>query len=123
MLDRAVVYDTRDPLQRGRLRVRIPTKTGQHITGWIWPVVTSGYLVLPNPGDQVWVSYESGDEDFPVWLGKIQVTKAYKQGTSNLGDLSALLKRVADLEKAVTDLGQAVANLTQSKANVGHTHR
>ena len=68
MLDRAVVHDNRDPQGRGRLRVRIPNKTGTGVTGWIWPVVGSGYLVLPSPGDQVWVTYESGDEDFPVWL-------------------------------------------------------
>lgn len=115
MLERAVVYDTRDPLKKGRLRVRIPGKTGQHATGWIWPVVTSGYIVTPEPGDQVWIAYESGDEDFPVWLGRISVATTYKQGSRNLGNIAELLQRVSDLE-------DALANLQQSKADVSHSH-
>ena len=122
MLDRAVVHDTRDPLKRGRIRVRIPTKTGQNVTGWIWPVVTSGYILTPNAGDQVWVTYESGDEDYPVWLGRIEPAKSYKEGTRNLGDISILLRRVKDLEKAVEDLQDEVERLEEAKANVGHDH-
>ena len=129
MLERAVVHDTRDPQKKGRLRVRIPNKTGQEVTGWIWPVVTSGFLVLPSPGDQVWVTYESGDEDFPVWLGRIAVAKTYREDNTNLGNVSLLLKRVKDLEKdvsdlqeAVSDLESAVAQLQTGKANVGHSH-
>lgn len=122
MLDRAVVHDNRDPQNRGRLRVRIPSKTGTGVTGWIWPVVTGGFLVLPRPGDQVWVTYESGDEDFPVWLGKISVTKSYRQANTEVGDVSSLLRRVAELESDLASLQDAVESLAASKANISHTH-
>ena len=122
MVDRAVVHDNRDPQKRGRLRVRIPSKTGNSVTGWIWPVVTGGYLVIPSPGDQVWVPYESGGDDFPVWLGKIESTKSYSQSGTDLGDVSALIQRISDLEADVADLQEAVDTLASSKANVSHTH-
>lgn len=122
MVDRAVVHDNRDPQNRGRLRVRIPNKTGTGVTGWIWPVVSGGYLVLPSPGEQVWVTYESGDEDFPVWLGKIAVTTSYRRSSTDLGNVSLLLQRVSELEKDLADLQNAVTVLASSKANTSHTH-
>ena len=69
-MDRAIVVDNRDPSHRGRLKVQIPTQTGSSSTDWIWPVVTSDPLLLPKPGEQVWVDYEGGDTDFPIWVGK-----------------------------------------------------
>jgi phage baseplate assembly protein gpV len=67
---RAIVADNRDPAERGRIKVIIPSVTGTAISEWIWPVVSAGYWVLPDPGKQVWVMFENGDQDAPVWLGR-----------------------------------------------------
>jgi hypothetical protein len=67
---RAIVADNRDPAERGRIKVMIPSITGTAISEWVWPVVTGGYLFIPEPGEQVWVMFENGDQDVPVWLGK-----------------------------------------------------
>jgi hypothetical protein len=112
---RAVVRDNRDPQKKGRIRVTIPQVMGKKPTDWIWPVVSSGFLVLPKAGDQVWVAFEGGDEDVPVWVGKTATTTSYKSGNVNVGDVSALLERVKELE-------DRVSALESGKANVGHSH-
>lgn len=130
MLDRAVVHDNRDPSKRGRLRVRIPTQSGSEITDWVWPVVPSGFLVLPKAGEQVWVTYESGDKDFPVWIGKVATTTSYKNSAGrDLKNASLLLERLRTLEEKVkvledkvADLEDEVTNLWAQKASVSHSH-
>lgn len=122
MLDRAIVQDNRDPKGLGRLQVTIPAQTGSHRTGWIWPIVSSGFLVIPDPGEQVWVTYESGDANYPVWLGKISTTSAYRKDGRSLGSVRDLLERLSTAEEAVLALQQAVADLYATKADVGHTH-
>jgi hypothetical protein len=76
----------------------IPAVTGQAISEWIWPVVSSGYWVLPDPGSQVWVLFENGDYDAPVWIGKTQQTPEY-----------ALLERIQELEDRVAALESAIS--------------
>lgn len=122
-MDRAIVTDARDPSKRGRLKVQIPSKTGKKSTGWIWPVVSSGFLVLPKPGDQVWVLYEGGDDKYPVWLGKALVTKSYKNPSGrDLKNVSLLLERLRTLEEKVEELENEVQRLDETKASVAHSH-
>jgi hypothetical protein len=69
---RGVVVNNDDPEQRSRLLVRVPSLTGDAVVGWVWPClppVAPEDLVLPEPGDGVWVMYEAGDPDYPIWLG------------------------------------------------------
>jgi hypothetical protein len=122
-MDRAIVVDARDPSKRGRIKVQIPTKTGKKATDWIWPVVASGFSVLPKPGEQVWVLYEGGDENYPVWLGKTQTTTSYKNSAGrDLKNVSLLLERLRTLEEKVKALEDEVVRLENSKANVSHGH-
>lgn len=97
MIYRAIVADVRDPSDRGRIKVMIPALTGQSISEWIWPIVPNGYLVLPTPGDQVWVLFENGDRDVPVWIGG-----AHPKPEADV------LNRLADLEQRLSTLEQAV---------------
>jgi len=55
----------------------IPAVSGNAITDWVWPVVGSGYLVVPDAGEQVWVTHENGDKDFPVWIGMTKINDEY----------------------------------------------
>jgi hypothetical protein len=111
-MDRAIVRDNRDPSKKGRLKVQIPRLTGKGSTDWIWPSVSSGFLVLPNPGDQVWVDYEGGDTNFPVWVGKTQVTKQYKNDAGKgVGDVSQILERLTDIEKKLKEMDTSLKAL------------
>ncbi len=62
-----------DPLRKGRLLVKVPAILGQ--TGvWAMPCVPYagdqvGFYSLPEPGAGVWVEFEGGNLNFPIWTG------------------------------------------------------
>lgn len=69
---RAQVVDRDDPEGRGRINVEVPTLTagpGGQVTGWAMACLPPGYLALPDVGDTVWVEFEEGDIDRPLWTG------------------------------------------------------
>jgi uncharacterized protein involved in type VI secretion and phage assembly len=73
---RGLVVDNADPAHLGRLRVRIPSLLGPDVvTGWATPCVpfggsaAQGLLFIPDAGAGVWVEFEEGDLEFPVWVG------------------------------------------------------
>ena len=69
---RAVVRRTNDPEGKNRIVVVCPAVAGAHAElGWAMPVLPVGTAVvsLPQPGDPVWIMFEHGSVDSPVWLG------------------------------------------------------
>jgi uncharacterized protein involved in type VI secretion and phage assembly len=68
---RAVVTDTEDPLQRGRVQVEIPSASGEE-RAWA-PIViqTRTSPLAPEPGDEVVVAFEAGDPTRPFVLGML----------------------------------------------------
>lgn len=71
---RGTVVDDRDPLQTGRIQVTVPDVFGGGTSSWAMPCVPvagpqSGVFVLPTVGSGVWVEFEQGDPDFPIWVG------------------------------------------------------
>ncbi|HEX8354678.1 MAG TPA: phage baseplate assembly protein V, partial [Pyrinomonadaceae bacterium] len=73
---RGVVVDNADPENRGRLKVRVPAVFGgEVVTGWAMPCAPygggpdRGLFFVPEVDDGVWVEFEMGDVDYPVWVG------------------------------------------------------
>ena len=67
---RGVVQNNKDPLNQRRLQVLVPQATGAEVTDWVWPVEPHGiHTAPPKVGQGVWVSYISGDSEYPVWIG------------------------------------------------------
>lgn len=67
---KGIVVDNNDPQNRGRLRIQIPRVTGkQHDSNWALPCLPPGSYVIPNPGTGVWVEFEEGNPDKPIWSG------------------------------------------------------
>jgi len=93
-LFRAIVRDTRDPQAEGKIKVQIPAISGESITDWVYPLINAGYIVKPAVGSQVWIAFEAGDVDFPVWLGSTKQNAAY----------ATLVERVVSLEEQVADI-------------------
>jgi hypothetical protein len=67
---RGVVVDNKDPLKKGRLRLRIPQVLGNTVTEWAWAVHQQDVATKPIPlKTPVWAMFEGGDPSFPMWIG------------------------------------------------------
>jgi Type VI secretion system/phage-baseplate injector OB domain len=71
---RGVVASNVDPLHQGRLQVVVPSVLGNSHQSWAMPCVPYagnkvGLYVLPSPGTNIWVEFEAGDPDAPIWSG------------------------------------------------------
>jgi len=73
---RGTVIDNEDPSRLGRVKVSVPSVLGQDVvTGWATPCVPyggvagQGLLFVPERGARVWVEFEEGDLEFPIWVG------------------------------------------------------
>jgi uncharacterized protein involved in type VI secretion and phage assembly len=71
---RGIVTDNRDPLMQGRIRARVPTVLGHQETGWALPCVPYGgnrvgFFFIPPIDANVWIEFENGDPDYPIWVG------------------------------------------------------
>jgi uncharacterized protein involved in type VI secretion and phage assembly len=71
---RGMVLVNVDPMQMGRLLVQVPDISGLLPSSWAMPCfpVTGkqmGMWVLPAIGAGVWVEFEQGDPDYPIWTG------------------------------------------------------
>lgn len=68
---RGVVVDTRDPLNKNRVRLQVPQVLSNQTTGWAWPIVSVANTAVftPSVGDGVFVTFEGGDPSFPLWSG------------------------------------------------------
>jgi hypothetical protein len=71
---RGTVLNNVDPLQMGRLMVIVPDVSSLIPTSWAMPCAPVGgpqigFFALPPIGAGVWVEFEGGDPDFPIWTG------------------------------------------------------
>jgi len=71
---RGMVINNVDPMQMGRLMVQVPDIAGLFPSTWAMPcfAVTGkqmGLWTLPQIGAGVWVEFEQGDRDYPIWVG------------------------------------------------------
>lgn len=69
-IHRAVVVNKNDPLAKSRLQVQVPSVLGSS-TVWALPCQPAGNVTLPDAGQGVWVIFEEGNPDMPVWVGVI----------------------------------------------------
>jgi len=68
---RGVVVNNKDPEQQRRVMVNVPQLMAEgDKSGWAWPQENSSVKVaVPEIGEGVWVSFEGGDPDYPIWTG------------------------------------------------------
>jgi uncharacterized protein involved in type VI secretion and phage assembly len=71
---RGFVADNEDPEFLGRLKLKVPQIYGEDEVPdyWAWSKGIYagnqvGFFAIPNIDDGVWVSFENGDPNYPVW--------------------------------------------------------
>ncbi len=77
---RGTVVNNLDPMRMGRLQVSCPHVFGPNVLAWAMPCVPfagnlEGFYMLPLPGSNVWVEFEAGDPDRPIWTGCFWTTQ------------------------------------------------
>ena len=71
---RGTVTDIQDPMMKGRIRARVSDVMGDKESGWALPCFPfagsgMGFFGLPKVGAGVWIEFEHGDPDYPIWVG------------------------------------------------------
>jgi uncharacterized protein involved in type VI secretion and phage assembly len=71
---RATVLDNNDPMKMGRLSVQVPDVSNVQPSTWALPCAPfagnqSGSVAVPPIGASVWVEFEQGNSDYPIWSG------------------------------------------------------
>jgi hypothetical protein len=71
---RGKVENNLDPLQQGRLQVSCPAVLGDGSLSWAMPCVPFagpgvGLFLIPPLEANVWVEFEGGNVDYPIWSG------------------------------------------------------
>jgi uncharacterized protein involved in type VI secretion and phage assembly len=71
---RGTVVNNVDPLQIGRIMALVPDAGGITPSSWAMPCVPlagkqMGTFMVPQIGAGVWIQFEAGDPDRPVWTG------------------------------------------------------
>ncbi len=115
---RGFVVDNVDPENLGRLRVTVPSVLGPEVvTGWASPCmpfggdVNQGFLFIPENGSGVWIEFEEGDLEFPIWVGTFW----------SKPDDEAELPKPNDVEGAEEDAVQDPITRKIIKTLKGHT--
>ena len=71
---RGKVENNVDPNQLGRIQVSVPAVLGDGRLSWAMPCVPYagsgvGFFMIPPNSANIWVEFEGGDLDHPIWTG------------------------------------------------------
>jgi uncharacterized protein involved in type VI secretion and phage assembly len=71
---RGTVINNVDPLFIGRIQAMVPDVAGFIPSSWAMPCVpvagiNMGLFTVPPIGAGVWIEFEHGDPDYPIWVG------------------------------------------------------
>jgi len=71
---RGKVAANKDPLNLGRIQVSVPAIFGEGRQSWALPCTPYagkdvGFFTIPPVDANVWVEFEGGDPDYPIWSG------------------------------------------------------
>ncbi|HTN49235.1 MAG TPA: phage baseplate assembly protein V [Burkholderiaceae bacterium] len=71
---RGIVTDVDDPENLCRIRARVDSVLDGEETGWAMPAAPfagdgHGFVMLPAVGSGVWIEFEAGNLDLPIWSG------------------------------------------------------
>lgn len=71
---RGTVINNFDPEGRARIQVQVADVSPIPLINWALPCapvggLRNGFVAVPNIGSGVWIEFEQGDPDYPIWTG------------------------------------------------------
>ena len=123
---RGVVTSIDDPKKMGRIKARVPAVTEDYETPWCLPCLPfiGNFKFNPSIGDCVWVEFERGKIDYPIWCGMwlpegkdkldnlVITTKdgsiSFKDGEVSLTNNSGKSLNVSDIFKNFDDMAKDI---------------
>ena len=101
---RGKVENNIDPMQLGRVQVSVPAVLGEGSMSWAMPCVPYagpgvGFFAIPPVDANIWVEFEGGDPDYPIWSGCFW----------GVGEVPAL-PAIAEMKVLKTDMGTITLN-------------
>jgi hypothetical protein len=117
---RGTVFQNVDPEQRGRLQALVPDVLGVIPSSWAEPCVPlagptgppMGVYLVPPIGAGVWVEFEHGDPDKPIWVGcrwGLQSDIPLAALAGNPADPSIVIQSLLQNAIIISDLPPSVA--------------
>ena len=126
---RASVINNVDPMMKGRIQVQVADVHGLTPSSWAMPCVPvagqqSGVWAVPAVGAGVWVEFEQGDPDHPVWTGGFWGSVAEVPALAQAGlpaSPSIVLQTLGQTSLSLSDAPGAVGGIllkTRSGASI-----
>jgi hypothetical protein len=121
---RGYVADVADPENQGRIQAVVPRLLGDTLTGWAMPCVPyagpdQGLFTVPDVGSGVWIEFEQGDLQRPIWSGMWWG----KQTASDIGQVDSTAQvapETSELPKHDNPLVIPEPNVRVFKSSTGH---
>jgi hypothetical protein len=66
---RGIVTDINDPTMKGRIKAMVPNVLGEQVSYWAEPCSPFGLFASPTVNAGVWIEFEQGDPNLPIWSG------------------------------------------------------
>lgn len=115
---RGVVTNTQDPAGQNRIKAIVPQLFGNTTTetDWALPCQLPGLQSVPPPGQGVWIMFEGGDLNYPVFMGMWQPEPAVAPYEVAGAGASAVAQAVAQSEAFSTAALNAYVPLASNPA-------
>jgi hypothetical protein len=117
---RGICRDNNDPAMAGRIRAEVPYPLSG-VSVWALPCLPPGSFQIPPEGHGVWIEFENGDVNLPVWTGIWFVGR----GEQTDAPFQAVHPALTDMDGAVVDPDKRdhTAGLDQKEHGQYHDHR
>jgi Type VI secretion system/phage-baseplate injector OB domain len=105
---RGSVVNNKDPMQIGRVQVAVP-EIDRFVPAWAMPCVpaagvNSGMFAVPSVGSPIWVEFEQGDRNRPIWVGGFWNKAADVPEPGHSNDAHIVLQTASRCSLVISDL-------------------
>ena len=101
---RGEVIDIEDPEARGRIRVKCPNVLQGTTLNWAQPCIPPSYFSMPRVGDLVWIEFEQGFVDEPIWTGCFYTTAQWAQRAGEFDNTLTYINSTGKLGLNTTEI-------------------